>query len=202
MSLIVFICWIEITFHENMLKKGLNLSNLQTRSIIVTMLLIVFLMPLANSFESFWRVSFCLPSATISSIFLGSTYSSTDQGYMIANRILPIHVTKACSAANFFILLLSLIIGILIKSVRKNEFWKLFLAVILAYLITVIANSARIIAGWITGILAREFLPDKFWPAVHLGTGVFMFLIFLFLTYYLLTGRHYNGWIRKKADNS
>jgi exosortase K len=164
----------------------------QSRSILLTTIILLALLPLTTTFEQFWRFFFCLPPARICSLFLAVDCINTTEGYMLANEILPIHVTKACSAANFFILSIALISGTVIKSVRIKEFKKGLWILPFAYLVTISANTSRIIAGWITGRWARMLLPENFWPGIHLATGIVVFLTFLIATYLLVTWRHYD----------
>lgn len=175
---------------------------LQKRGIFLTALILLIFLPLANVCEGFWRLFFCLPSAQMCSLFLGVDCITTEHGYMLTNRILTVHVTRACSAANFFILLSALIVGLVIKSARFRELLKIVWILPLAYIITILANSSRIVGGWITGRWARSVLPENFWPGVHLGTGIVVFLTFLILTYLLLTWSSYNEYQRNKTSHS
>ena len=159
---------------------------------MAVMILMVGL-PFANSFDSFWRHFLGLPSSLICSMFLGSDCVATAEGYMLTNEMLPVHVTEVCSGASFFILLLVLISGAVIESCRFKELLKIVWIVPLAYAITVFANSARIIGGWVTGKWARMALPEDLWAGIHLGTGVVIFLTFLIATYLLLKWRPSNG---------
>jgi exosortase K len=162
------------------------------RSIFFTALFLLIGLPLANSFAGFWRLFFCLPSAQICSVFLGADCVTTPAGYMLVNEHLSVHVTKACSAASFFVLLSSLFAGTVVKSIRLREFFKIVRVLPLAYVITIAANSSRIIGGWVTGRWARSVLPESFWAGVHLGTGIAVFLTFLIVSYMVLRRRFEN----------
>jgi exosortase K len=183
--------WIRNIFHTE-----------QKRSIFLTALILLVFLPLAKVFEGFWRLFFCLPSAQMCSLFLGADCITTENGYMLTNRILAVHVTKACSAAGFFILLSALMVGVVIKSARLSQLMKIVWILPLAYIITILANSARILGGWVTGKWARRVLPENFWPGVHLGTGIVVFLTFLILTYLLLTWRSYNEYQGNETSHS
>ena len=172
------------------------------RGIFLTALILLVFLPLANICEGFWRLFFCLPSAQICSLFLGADCITTENGYMLANRMLAIHVTNVCSAANFFILLSALMAGLVIKSARFRELLKIVWILPLAYVVTIFANSSRIVGAWVTGRWARRILPENFWPGVHLGTGIVVFLTFLILTYLLLSWSSYNECQRNKASHS
>ena len=168
-------------------------SKEQGRSVLLMILILLPGLLLASYCDTFRRYFLCLPSAQISSLFLGSNCTATAEGYLLTNPILTVHVTKVCSAMSFFILLSTLAAGAVIRSLRPKEFLNLIWIIPLAYVITILANAARIIAGWVTGRWARAVLPENFWPGVHLGTGVVVFLTFLIITYLLLKWRLLNG---------
>lgn len=174
----------------------------QRHNIIVTALILLACLPFANLFDKFWRFCFCMPSARLCSLFLGGDCIPTVNGYLLTNELLSIHITKACSGASFFILLCALISGMVIKSIRMNNIVKLGWILPLAYIVTLLANSSRILGGWITGRWARAFLPEHLWGGVHLGTGVVIFLMFLIFTYTLLVWKANNGLERIKTFNS
>jgi exosortase K len=174
----------------------------QKRSLWLAVLILLLMLPFANYFDGFWRHFLGFPSAQICSIFLGSDCIATPEGYMLTNEMLPVHVTKACSAASFFMLLLVLISGAVIKSLQIKEFLKITWIIPLAYIITISANAARIVGGWITGRWARMVLPENFWAGIHLGTGVVVFLTFLIATYLLLKWRPLYGYQGNKASDS
>ncbi|MHC4085159.1 MAG: hypothetical protein ACYSWZ_02610 [Planctomycetota bacterium] len=121
---------------------------------------------------------------------------------MLTSSVLAVHVTKVCSAAGFFILVAALMVGGAIKSTRLRQLMKIGWILPLAYIITILANSARILGGWVTGKWARRLMPENFWPGVHLGTGIVVFLTFLIVTYLLLTWRSYNECQRDKTSDS
>jgi exosortase K len=174
----------------------------QKHTVIVTALILILCLPFGEFFDEFWWFYFCMPSARFCSLFLGSDCIPTANGYMLTNESLAIHITKACSGASFFILLCALIISVTIKSIRMNDVVKLCWILPLAYIVTLLANSSRILAGWITGRWARAFLPEDLWGGVHLGTGVVIFLTFLICTYSLLIWKANNGLERIKTFNS
>lgn len=158
----------------------------QKNTTIVTIILLLLFLPLANHFENFWLHFIGFPSAKITSLFLASNCTSTDSGFILNNQKLPIYVTKACSAANFFIMILIFLSVAIIKSCRFKEISKIIWIIPSAYFITISANVSRIIGCWFTGRLARYIFPENFWPAVHLGTGIIVFLTFLIAAYFLL----------------
>lgn len=174
----------------------------QKRSLLIAIFFLLLALPFANSFDNFWRGFIGFPSAKICSVFLSSDCMATDDGYLIANKALPVHITNACNASSFFILTLVIVSTAVIQSFKPHELIKFYWAFPLAYIITILANSARIIAGWLTGKWARMILPHNYWPSIHLATGVFVFLTFLIATYVILKWRPPNGYQNSNLPNS
>lgn len=183
----------------NITASNLLFANTQLRDVLLTLLIVSVVLPATFYCDTFWRYCLCLPSAGICSIFLDSTCTVTPEGYLLNNPVLAVHVTRTCSAEGFLILLFSLISCAVIRSLRFKELLKLTWIFPLAYGITILANSARIIAGWATGNLARAFLPEYSWSGIHLGTGIVIFLTFLIITYLLLKWRLFNGYQPNQA---
>lgn len=169
------------------------LSTDPTHSLIAAAALLLAGLPLATLFDGFWRYFLGFPSAQLCSLFLGSDCIATPEGYLLTAAVLPVHVTKACSAASFFILLLVTMAMAVVPSRRGKDLLKLVWVVPLAYGITLMANTARIIGGWLTGRWARSALPENLWAGVHLGTGVVVFLTVLIAVYLLLKWRPCHG---------
>jgi len=64
---------------------------------------------------------------------------------------------------------------------------------LLAYPVTIIANSVRIIAGAYITNWTRAALPENFWPSIHLAVGITVFLTFLTICYLLIAWRLNNA---------
>lgn len=171
----------------------------QRRNIIITALVLFLGLPVTSLFDDFWLHYFCMPSAQLCSLFLGSDCITTSEGYLLTNDLLAIHVTKVCSGASFFILLCALMIGLTVQSIGLKNLIRLSWILPLAYVVTILANSSRILGGWITGRWARAFLPEPWWGGIHLGTGVVIFLTFLIAIYSILTWKTYHGLERIKT---
>jgi len=142
-------------------------------------------MPLTRWAPLFWRYAFCLPSAWLSSAAMGVPCAPTDEGYMLLSHGLPVHVTQACSGAGFFVLVLVLIAAVIARGRRPA--WAVTstaLALPIAYAVTLLANTSRIVAGWLTGQCARILLPHQFHAGVHVATGMVVFLTVLIVTYF------------------
>jgi exosortase/archaeosortase family protein len=150
---------------------------------IIAVILLVFL-PLTGTFKGFEKTFFCQPPAVMCSFFLGCPCVSACDGYVIEDAVLPVRVTLKCSAVNFFILLSAISAATVVRFL--SDVPRLFLVLPFAYAVTILANFTRIISGRFTGLAARMMLPENLWPAVHLGTGVAVFIIFLFAAYLFL----------------
>ncbi|MEI6147711.1 MAG: hypothetical protein WCS01_01310 [bacterium] len=74
-------------------------------------------------------------------------------------------------------------VGVRVSSARFICSLSFFAA--LAYALTLLANTARIVLGWRTALAARHFLPDSFHAGVHLATGIVVFTCFLVAGYAL-----------------
>jgi hypothetical protein len=74
-------------------------------------------------------------------------------------------------------------VGVRVSSLRL--FRSLLFSAALAYALTLLANTARIVLGWWTALAARHFLPPPFHAGVHLATGIVVFASFLIAGYLL-----------------
>ncbi|MFA5784806.1 MAG: exosortase/archaeosortase family protein, partial [Phycisphaerae bacterium] len=128
-----------------------------------------------------------------SSLFLGSQCLPVHEGYLLLRSSIPIRVTQACNAASFFILTLSLFVGLAVKYRKQTSRFIIFSIPLLAYPVTIIANSVRIIAGAYITNWTRAALPENFWPSIHLAVGITVFLTFLTICYLLIAWRLNNA---------
>jgi len=174
-------------------------SELNRSMVIITAILLICL-PFADSFKEFQRDFFCQPAAFVCSMFFNCPYTATSEGYMLELAGLPVHITLQCSAVKFFILTFALSVAAIMRSF--GDIAKLLWVLPFAYAITILANCARIITGWLTGRLARAFLPENLWPSVHLYTGVAVFMVILFAAYIFLLWSLNNGHTRTKTPDS
>ncbi len=172
----------------------------RNRSIVLVTVILLICLLFADSFKGFQRAFFCQPAAFVCSLFLNCPYTATSEGYMLETGELPVHITLQCSAVKFFILTFALSAAAIMRSLRdaRGLLWVLPFA----YGVTISANCARIITGRFTGMLARAFLPQNFWPSVHLYTGVVVFMIFLFTAYLFLIWSLSKGHTGTKTSDS
>lgn len=64
----------------------------------------------------------------------------------------------------------------------------------LAYVITIAANTSRIVLAWLAGRFARAYFHESLWGGVHYGVGVFVFLLFFILGYLMIAWRPAHVW--------
>lgn len=151
------------------------------------------LLPFTTQMPHVWRLAFCAPTAGWSAMLLNAPWFPTEEGYLIAQPALAVHVTRACSGAQFFCLLCALMaaVGMTVSPARSGSGiasrWRLprlrvgAVAACLpaAYVLTILANTARVTLGWWAGIWTRYTLGVAFQPAVHLAVGLCVFTAFL-----------------------
>lgn len=152
---------------------------------IGALLTFLFLLPATTHFPQFWRLGFCYPVARATAAFLGVPCAPTDEGFTLPTPEIAIHVTLACSAGRYFVLILALLVREAIHAGLRPRFW---LALPLAaYLITMAANTMRIVMAWLAARLAAHALPVDFQPAVHTAAGVFVFLSVLIVVHVVIS---------------
>lgn len=124
------------------------------------------------------------PVSYLVSFFSGSTlHFSTENGYFLPD--LNILIDASCSGFNFG-LIAFVVLGFAVVTNVKNAKRKailLILSLIVAYLLTIIANTSRIMSI----IKMNELLPDlnKKYDWLHVTQGVFVYLFFL-IGFYLI----------------
>ncbi|MBU4198359.1 MAG: archaeosortase/exosortase family protein [Verrucomicrobia bacterium] len=154
------------------------------RSALVTAFLLLALIPWTDCMPAFWRTAFVMPTAWIASWFMSANCVPTPQGCLLITPIAPVHVTLACCAARFFVLLASMLVGQIVVS-RRPKIPGLAIALLIAYMVAIAANSARVVFAWFAGRWAERILPSHFAAAVHMGAGIMVFLVFLVVPWVL-----------------
>ncbi len=157
---------------------------MQTRQITNTVLVIAGIAFLAQLMPGVFFTLLGYPAAIVSSWWLGVAYATTAEGVLLMNADLPILVTSACSGSGFLALVCGIATPFLMAPERRRYGW---LVVPGAILLTIVANSARIITGWYSGIWARQVLSQTYWPAIHLATGIVVFLTVLVAVHIVLS---------------
>lgn len=171
------------TFYHRLLQSWQETSEWK-RSVLVTAFLLLVLIPLTDRVPEFWRTAFVMPTAWIASWFMSADCVSSPQGYLLITPIAPVHVTLACSAGRFFALLTSLLAGQILVS-RRPKISGLAIVLLVAYMVAIAANSARVVFAWFAGRWSGYVLPSSFAAAVHMGAGIIVFLVFLVVTWVL-----------------
>jgi exosortase/archaeosortase family protein len=160
-----------------------------TRKVLFAAILVLGLL-VTFEFPLFWKLGCCLPAAKLAALFLGVLCVPAADGYWIETDLLPIHVSLACSAARFFVLLSWLCVAAVLNGNEKTALRRAFLAIAVAYVSTLAANVTRIVLGWHAETWVRSTLPSGFWSATHAGVGIFVFLI---ATYFFINWRFQDG---------
>lgn len=157
---------------------------MQAKQIRDTVLVIAGIALLSRVFPQLFFQMLGYPAAILSGWWLGVPWSVTGEGVLLMNQNLPILVTPACSGADFMALLCGIASPFLMPRHRRRYAW---LALLGAIVLTIVANSARIITGWYSGVWARQALSQSYWPGVHLATGIVVFLTVLVAVHIVLS---------------
>jgi len=153
------------------------------RGLLTTGVLLLILTLILPRFEVLQIRFFCAPAAFLTSIFLGAPLRVIETGYAI-HMSKPIEVTTACSAINFFSLTLAVFAGLAVGS--RWSFRSLLCLLPAAYLLTLLANTSRIVSTWYTDTLAALWFPDSLHKGIHALAGAVIFMTALSFGYYIL----------------
>jgi exosortase K len=153
----------------------------QGLGIAATAVILALLITAAPFLQSAQVAAFCLPAAKATSFVLGGDIAPAESGgYTVFTVRGPIQVTTACSAFRFFSITLAILSGM---AIQRKRYKLLPVALITAYGVTLVANVARIVSARYARIIADAMLPPEMLRAVHMGTGLVCFLLFLLITY-------------------
>lgn len=152
---------------------------------LATAVVLATAMPVLTRLETVRRVGFCLPAAAFAASVLGAPYLTDHDGsgYTIPVKSFPVHVVLECSAVRYFCVTAAILAGL---CVERRRIGMAFLMFPMAYALTIIANTARIVCGWQAQRLAVEFLPADDLAAIHMGVGAACFIAFLIIAYSLI----------------
>lgn len=125
------------------------------------------------------------PAARVAGWFLGTGCVAAAEGLVLPHPDLAVAVTSACSGSAFAVLVAAVLLGQAAgwPATRWHRAGLMLAAPLVALVVTVLVNAARIVCCWRTGLLARAFLPERAWGLVHLATGVAVFLLALIAIY-------------------
>ncbi len=149
---------------------------MQAKQIRATILVISGVALLSRLMPQLFFLILGYPAAHFSGWWLGVPSAITADGVLLMDQTLPITVTQQCSGADFLALLCGIATPFLMLPHRRRYWW---VAIPGAVLITITANSCRIISGWYSGVWARRALSQTYWSGVHLATGIVVFLTVL-----------------------
>lgn len=171
------------------------------KPLLTPLLLLTISLCCTKLFPAFWQTALCAPTSVLAASWLHAPCTSTSDGYLIHLPGLAVRVTQACNATQFLSLLWALMasvglargtrprpVGTLSPGPRlRTSLATLAGYAVLAYAVTILANTARVIVGWWAGLWARRLLPESFHPGVHLAVGIIVFTAFLVGGYVLAT---------------
>lgn len=133
---------------------------------------------------------FSLPAGWLASGALGAPL--THEGVILLHHpAISIEVTPECGGFLFFSFLtaLTLATGYRYRGrrhlVRSWPVW-----VLVAYVVTWLANTARIVSAVQGQLFVREMLPESYFAAIHSTIGMFVFIPAL-TGYWILLNRYY-----------
>lgn len=122
--------------------------------------------------------TFCQPAAVLASFFLGCPVLEAEAGYVLVHPQLDVRVVEACGGFDFFALHYAVLLAFAVRH-RRRWGWAAVRLLPLSYLVTLAANSARIVCAVYMRILTETLpvgLPDE---VVHLALGAGIFATFL-----------------------
>jgi len=128
---------------------------------------------------------FCAPAAHLAALFLSAPVQFASNGYRI-DVAFPIEVTTDCSAIKFFSVALAVLAGLAVER-RWSPIGYLAL-VPLAYTMTLLANTSRIVSTWYIDSLFAPLLHTTYQAGLHGAVGALIFMSTL-VALYITLGR-------------
>ncbi len=160
------------------------------QGLLVTAIMLPLLIIVLTRFVFMQTTFFCAPSAFLASVFFSAPLQTIDNGYRIA-LLIPIEVTTACSAIKFFTLTFAVFCGF---AVERRISWRHALFLLpFAYLLTLGANSCRIICTWYSDSMAAYHLPKIMLSGIHALVGALVFMTALSAGYYYIWRLSYDS---------
>ncbi len=121
-----------------------------------------------------------LPVVQISTFFLNADFREVFNGWLIIKPELTINLSTKCSGLMFFCFVLGSLILLTFRK-NKSSIFGFLISLFAAYLMTILANSNRIILIYYVLVLAKKFLPFEINFFLHLITGCIVFLLYYVL---------------------
>ena len=123
---------------------------------------------------------FTRPASRVAAFYLGAAFDPS--AMRLSARGVTLEVVRACSATDFFSILLALLaFAIPVRSLPL----RIPAAVLSAWLVAVLANAVRLVLL----VYADGFFPTSQIPAVHMALGIAVFLPVFALLWHLLATR-------------
>lgn len=170
--------------------------------IIAGLIFIVCIQSFSGYFRSYISGMFSFPPAFITHLYTGGSIIETGNcEYVIQTPSISIKITEACSGFSFFLILTTvvLITGLL----NKASILKLVPPVVLlAYLLTLVLNTSRIISSYYIKTLLSPS-PSVPYETVHLALGVCIFFPALVGAYHAAVKyfeKNSEGYAHKKEE--
>ena len=126
--------------------------------------------------EAFVLAAFCRGPAEAAAFYYGAPLDAETLAFTA--RGVSLAVTRACAATDFFALVAATLVAARILGRRRA--WFLPVDLLLAWIVTVVVNSLRVIAL----VPIDALFPKDRVPIVHLATGVAFFLPALVIVWY------------------
>jgi exosortase K len=124
------------------------------------------------------------PVAVLVSVATGSaSVYITGEGYWLPEQ--GMMIDKSCAGINFYILCLTMLLFVAVKNINSNLHLLIALVLLplLAFIMTWLVNTARILSVASTGMLFRDNLSESSGAILHEAVGVVVVLMSLVLTY-------------------
>lgn len=148
----------------------------------LTACLLAMLVAVEPALPALQREAFCRPCAWAASLVLGGrcVRAEDGNGYVVQSPRGPVLVSVACSAFRFFSVTVAVLAGLAVYRKRSRLLPALVLG---AYAVTLAANTTRIVCARYARLAAVAWLPPEMFEAVHMGTGMLCFVMFLIAAY-------------------
>jgi exosortase/archaeosortase family protein len=140
---------------------------------------------LLHLFPAFEFAVLAKSAARLTALFSGSPVLALDQGFALPGAQVPVIVTNACSAADYFCIVAALISWQLAR--RAHAAWAMIpVGLVAALPLTIFVNALRISTVAQAHRWIIPLFPDAFSRFLHLTTGVAVFLPSLIALNFLL----------------
>ena len=134
-----------------------------------------------------YSLIFCRTPAQFSALFFSA---EVDGAELVLRSGRAVSVTRECGGSDFFVIVCSVLTW---RAVRQKDAVKLPLGWCGAWLFTVTVNSMRVIVTVWARAISECFLPERFYGAIHLVSGVLVFFPALVLLWWVCVRHDLSG---------